>query len=76
MFLQIVKSFPDPRKLPDFMERTGKQSRPLAITDFVKPVRSAEEKTLYHELYLLHTKKKRTDWLGFCRDSNLNVVTV
>ncbi|DBB01725.1 TPA: hypothetical protein ACH3X1_000350 [Trebouxia sp. C0004] len=56
MFLQITKSFPDPRKLPDFMKRRGKQSRPLAITDFVKP--------------------KRTDWLGFCRDFNLRVVTV
>ncbi len=41
----------------------GKQSRPLAITDFVKPVRCAEEKALYHELCLLHTKKKRTHWL-------------
>ncbi|DBA72285.1 TPA: hypothetical protein ACH3X2_010532 [Trebouxia sp. C0005] len=37
MFLQIVKSFPDPRKLPDFMKRRGKQSRPVAIKDFVKP---------------------------------------
>ncbi|DBA71385.1 TPA: hypothetical protein ACH3X2_011191 [Trebouxia sp. C0005] len=63
MVLRNVKSFPDPRKLPDFKTQRGKQSRPLAITDVVKPVRSAEEKTLYHELYLLHTKKNHTDWL-------------
>lgn len=62
--------------MPDFVKRRGKQSRPLDITDFVKPVRSAEEKALYHELHLMHTKKKRTDWLGFCRDFNLRVVTV
>lgn len=54
----------------------GKQSRPLTITNSVKPVISAEEKTLYHELYLLHTYKKCTDWLGFYRDTNLRVVTV
>ncbi|KAA6428326.1 MAG: hypothetical protein FRX49_01922 [Trebouxia sp. A1-2] len=76
MFSQIVKSVPDPCKLPDFMKQKGGQSRPLAITDFVKPVRSANEKSLNHELYLLHTKKKRTDRLGFCRDFKLRVVTI
>ncbi len=58
--MQLVKSFPDRCNLPesDFMERRGKQSRPLAITDVqhvVNPVSSAEQKALYHDLYLLHT---------------------
>ncbi|KAA6427110.1 MAG: hypothetical protein FRX49_02867 [Trebouxia sp. A1-2] len=45
--------------------------------DFVKPVRSTEEKTVYHELYLVHTKKKRTalasaeisEWMRFAPGS-------
>ena len=75
LLTQIVKSIPDPRRMPEFMKRRGKQSRALDITDFVKPVSSVEEKVLYHELHLSHTKKGRTDWLGFCRDFNLRVVT-
>ncbi len=58
------------------MKQRGKQSRPPGITEFVKPVRSAEEKALNHELHTLHTKKKRTYWLGFCTDLNHRVVTV
>ena len=76
LFLQIVKSFPDLSKMPDFLNRKGKQSRALDISDFVKAVTSAEEHALYPELHLVHTKKKRTDWLGFCRDFNIRVVTV
>ncbi len=58
------------------MEKRGKNSRPLGSTDFVKPVRSAEEKALYHDLHLLHTKKKRTDWLGFCTYLNVRMLVV
>lgn len=60
----------------DFMEKRGKNSRPLGITDFVNSVRSLEEKALYHKLHLLHTKEKGADWLGFCTDLNVRVLVV
>lgn len=76
LLIQIFKAFPNPGEIPPFMTRTGKQSRQLDIMDFVKPVKSAEERALYMELQCVHTRKKHADWLGFCRDFSLAVVNV
>ena len=76
LLLDILKAFPDPRRMPEFMKRRGRHSRRLTIMDFVKPVRTAEEKALLMELFQPYTKNKHTDWLGLCRDFNLRVVMI
>lgn len=59
----ILKTFSSSARMPGFSKRKRKQSR-ATVPDDITPVITAEEHTLFHHCYQLHTKNERTDWLG------------
>ena len=80
LLLDLFQAFPDPHKMPAFMKkrRAPKQNRPLASADFIRPVETAEEHTMFITLLPVHSKKhmKGADLLGFCRDLNIRVTRI
>ncbi len=73
LLMDILKTFSSPARMPDYLKRRRKQSRATVPDDLKRPVRTAEERALYHHCYQLHTKSKRTDWLGATREFNIVV---
>ena len=76
LLMVLIKCFPSPSQMPDFLKRRRKQSRATVIDDLVRPVRSDAERALFIECYQLHTKHRHTYWLGFTREFNIRVCEV
>ena len=76
LLMELIKRFPSPSQMPDFLKQRRKQSRATVIDDLVRPVRTDVERALFIECYQLHTKHRRTDWLGFTREFNIRVCEV
>ena len=73
LLMDILKTFSSPARMPDFLKRRRKQSRAIVPNDLMRPFITAEKHALFHHCYQLHTKNKRTDWLGATREFNMAV---
>ncbi|DBA87916.1 TPA: hypothetical protein ACH3X1_004904 [Trebouxia sp. C0004] len=73
LLMDLLKIFPSPARMPDFLKHRRKQSRATVPDDLKRPVKTAEEHALFHHCYQLHTNNKRTDWLGATRESSIAV---